>query len=124
MDEKRKMTRVEFHIKGTIRADGRKVSGEVSDLSLKGLFLQLEEPTEHFTLNDEVSIMINLSDPSSDIHIQADGKIVRIEEKGLGVHLEHMDLDSFTHLKNIISYNIGDHEKVMDEFVDTMVENS
>lgn len=124
MDEKRQVTRIEFHIKGTIKGKSKEISGEVSDLSLKGLFLQVDQSTDEFSLQEEVSIEIDLSDPSLDVYIQGDGKIVRIEEHGLGVHLEHIDIDSFTHLKNIISYNVGDHDKVMDEFIDTMVDKN
>ncbi|SDY26644.1 PilZ domain-containing protein [Tindallia californiensis] len=120
MEEKRKVTRIEFHIKGKVKSRNINLIGQVHDLSLKGLFLKVEKPLEASLLGEKVEVLIELMDHASNIEIQAEGSIVRMEENGIGIRLEHIDLDSFTHLKNIISYNAGDHDRIMDEFVDTM----
>ncbi|RQD69598.1 MAG: PilZ domain-containing protein [Tindallia sp. MSAO_Bac2] len=122
MADKRKATRIEFHIKGVITGKTRQVSGKVNDLSLKGLFLEADTSTDKLTVGEEVAVQIELSDSPSNIKISAEGTIVRLEDNGIGVQLDHIDLDSFTHLKNIISYNVGDHDKVMDEFINSMYE--
>lgn len=120
VEEKRKVTRVEFHIKGKVKSGNINLVGQVHDLSLKGLFLKVEKPLKSSLLGEKVDVLIELMDHSSNIEIQAEGSIVRIEDNGIGIKLEHIDLDSFTHLKNIISYNAGDHDRIMDEFIDTM----
>lgn len=111
--EKRDFTRVTFKTEAVVDYKGREIRGEVKNLSLKGMFLLTPEKIEK---NEEVSAKISLSGASSALFISVTGIVVRVEEDGLAFQLTGMDLDSFIHLKNVISYNEGDEGKIMEEF--------
>ncbi len=111
--EKRELVRVPFQIDATISDENRTVQGKIENISLKGMFILTDG---QFKLNDMVQITIHLAGESSDLEIDVTGIIVRKNEKGIGVRFEKVDLDSFIHLRNIVAYNSGDEDQVMDEF--------
>jgi Tfp pilus assembly protein PilZ len=111
--EKRELVRVAFDIEAIIKYEGRTFSGKVDNLSLKGMFIQT---SEKFKLYDTIQITIHLAGETSDLEINLNGLIVRTTEQGIGIQFEKVDLDSFIHLRNIVAYNSGDEDKVMDEF--------
>ncbi len=104
--ERRKHERVEFltSIRVIIDSDGKKidVKGDSKDLSLKGVFI----PTKlKASIGSPCSVKIFLSGASDDIKLNIHGVVARAEEKGLGIVFDSIDVDSFTHLKNIVRYN-------------------
>ncbi|HBF36907.1 MAG TPA: PilZ domain-containing protein [Firmicutes bacterium] len=111
--EKRELIRVPFQIDATILHQDQTYQGKIDNLSLKGMFIQTDG---HFKLRDMIQITVHLAGESSDLGIKLSGIIVRINEQGIGVQFEKVDLDSFIHLRNIVAYNSGDEDKVMDEF--------
>ncbi len=111
--EKRELVRVPFQIDATISDENRTVQGKIENISLKGMFILTDG---QFKLNDMVQVTIHLAGESSDLEIDVSGIIVRKNEKGIGVRFEKVDLDSFIHLRNIVAYNSGDEDQVMDEF--------
>lgn len=113
--EKRELVRVPFQIDATISAESQTVQGKIENISLKGMFILTDG---QFKLNDMVQITIHLAGESSDLEIDVAGIVVRKNEKGIGVRFEKVDLDSFIHLRNIVAYNSGDEDQVMDEFCD------
>lgn len=113
--EKRELVRVPFQIDATITAENQTVQGKIENISLKGMFILTDG---QFELNDMVQITIHLAGESSDLEIDVTGIVVRENEKGIGVRFEKVDLDSFIHLRNIVAYNSGDEDQVMDEFCD------
>ncbi len=113
--EKRELVRVPFQIDATISAENQTVQGKIENISLKGMFILTDG---QFKLNDMVRITIHLAGESSDLEIDVTGIVVRKNEKGIGVRFEKVDLDSFIHLRNIVAYNSGDEDQVMDEFCD------
>jgi hypothetical protein len=54
-------------------------------------------------LNEDVHVRILLSGTSSELSLNLKGRIARHDPRGLAIHFYEMDLDSFTHRKNIIS---------------------
>lgn len=108
----RQFSRVDFHVNATINAAKRQFHGKVQNLSMHGMFLVTDE---RLSLGDLVDITIVLSGSSPEIAITFTGKVCRVAEEGLGFTFEKIDLDSYTHLKNIIAYNIDDADKVMEE---------
>lgn len=108
----RKFSRVPFRVNATIRAAERQFNGSVENLSMNGMFLVTGE---RLALGDPVDITIILTGSDPEIAISFNGKVCRVVENGLGFNFEKIDLDSYTHLKNIISYNSDDAEKVMEE---------
>jgi hypothetical protein len=111
--EKRDFTRVPFETKAVISWEGHSATGMVENLSLKGLFLKTSEKVED---DREVSIKIFLTGSSSKLSIDLDGSVLRSENEGLAIKFKKIDIDSFIHLKNVVSYNQGDADEIMNEF--------
>lgn len=108
----RKFSRVSFRVDATIKTAGRQFHGDVKDLSMSGMFMLTNERLQ---LGDPVDISIALTGTSPEISVNFNGEVSRIDETGIGFTFKMMDLDSYTHLKNIIAYNIDDAEKVLEE---------
>ncbi|MBT1072060.1 PilZ domain-containing protein [Pelotalea chapellei] len=108
----RKFSRVDFKINTSISTANRIFTAEVQNLSMNGMFIKT---SEHLTIDEAVDITMTLTGSYPEISLGFQGKVCRITEVGVGFHFEKIDLDSYTHLKNIIAYNIDDSEKVMEE---------
>jgi hypothetical protein len=108
----RQFTRVRFKVSATIKTAGRLFHGDVENLSMRGMFLGTDE---RLPVGEQAEITIALCATSPEVSITLNGKVCRLGEGGLGFAFEKIDLDSYTHLKNIIAYNIDDPEKVMEE---------
>lgn len=78
------------------------VTGNSRDLSLKGMFVHTEEILE---ANTPCVIIIILSGGVKDIKLSINARVARVEAHGMGIVFDTMDLDSYTHLKNIVQYN-------------------
>jgi hypothetical protein len=108
----RKFSRVQFNVAATIKSADRQFQGSVENLSMTGMFLVTNEQLAE---GETVGITIVLTGTHPEIAVNFNGIVTRISEDGVGFTFEKMDLDSYTHLKNIIAYNIDDAEKVMEE---------
>jgi PilZ domain len=116
----RQFSRVNFRVVATVMAAGHRFSSNVDNLSMSGMFMVTAEQLQ---LGETVDITIVLSDASPGIHVSVTGKVSRIAENGIGFTFEKIDLDSFTHLKNIVAYNLGDADKIMEEVHQAIDEN-
>lgn len=112
--EKRNLSRVLFNTKAVIRYGGAEVDGEVENLSLNGMFIRTQQ---RIPLGETVEITIQLAGDTSSLSIDLEGKVIRTAEKGVGLLYQKVDLDSFIHLRNIVSYNSTDSDSVMEEFL-------
>lgn len=108
----RKFSRVSFRVNATIRTAGRQFQGEVENLSMNGMLLVTGE---QLAMGEPVEITILLTGSDPEISVNLSGKACRQTENGLGFTFERIELDSYTHLRNIVSYNMKDSEKVMEE---------
>lgn len=102
--DRRNGIRVDFATKVFIRVGTQQTlyNGDSRDISLRGVFLQTEDELD---LNSACDIEIQLSGSLDEITLMFKGHIVRKEEKGYAIYFDSVDLDSYTHLKNIIKYN-------------------
>jgi hypothetical protein len=107
--EKRNRSRVGFAtvIRLLIEADGKEIilKGSSRDLSLTGIFLSTENKYECGT---KCSIIICLTGGIDKIELMMKGTVVRISDNGLGIVFDSMDVDTYSHLKNIVQYNSVD----------------
>ena len=101
--EKRVEKRINFHVKGSIEHNGSSCSGDIENLSMKGMFIKACSEIPEGT---DVLAIIHLSGASSDLTVRIDGKVARNEPRGIAVTFNRIDLDSYNYLKNIISYNM------------------
>lgn len=112
MIEKRKFSRVNFKKEVEIFVNGSKYLGEIENLSLKGAYLKTTHPLK---VDDPVEIIIHLT-VNTDFDVNLKGKVIRLTKDGAGIVFDPIDLNSFSHLRNIIAYNFGDDDLVMEEF--------
>lgn len=108
----RKFSRVTFQVNATVTAAGHRFQGEVENLSMKGMFMITGEQLQP---GEPVKISIILHGVKPEINVKVAGKVSRIVDNGIGFTFEKTDLESYTHLKNIIAYNIDDADRVMEE---------
>lgn len=120
MDERRKFFRVAFAIETCFTYQNQPYQGEVRDLSLKGMFVKT---IAQVAIDQILRFTIHLSGDNTDFSMQLNGVVVRITPEGLGIRFEPIDLESFTHLKNIVSYNSQNVEDIDNEFLDFIKEN-
>ncbi len=112
--EKRRFSRVDFTVKALVAAGDTAFRGEVDNLSLHGIFIKTDQ---RLPLGTEVDITIGLAEVEPEIVIHVQATVARHTEEGIGFEFGKIDVDSFTHLRSIISYRKGDADVVMDEFI-------
>ena len=108
----RKFSRVNFKVSATITVAKHQFQGSVENLSMNGMFLIT---SERLAIGDAVEITIYLTGSDPEISVGFSGRTSRVTNEGLGFTFEKIDLDSYTHLKNIVTYNMIDSEKVLEE---------
>jgi len=108
----RKFSRVRFRVEATITIGERQFQGEVGNLSMTGMFLVTDE---RLADGEAVEIKIVLTGVVPLVSVDFSGRVSRTSGNGIGFVFEKIDLDSYMHLKNIVSYNSADAEKVMEE---------
>ncbi len=111
--EQRKHTRVPFHAEAIVKCRDIVIKGKVENLSMKGMLLNT-----NCELNDDdmLEITILLTGSSSQLSVNLMGNVIRRTDTGMAIAFKEMDLDSFIHLRNIISYNSDDADEVIDEY--------
>ncbi len=112
MVDKRYFSRINFTAKSQIEIDDKVYSGELLDLSLRGALLNFKEQIPA-KMNDICTLTINLH--TSDIRLIFDAELVHIDQKGLGFKFISEDVSTMTHLRNLLSLNVGDYDKITDE---------
>jgi len=115
----RKFSRVKFKVTATIKTDDHQFQGDVENLSMNGMLLITGE---RLAVGEPGEITVHLAGTNPEISICLNGRVSRVAENSLGFTFEKIDLDSYTHLKNIISYNMEDSEKVMEEIYNAIDE--
>lgn len=113
MNDRRNFSRVDFRVSALLQAEGVAIKGEVADVSLHGLYIETEERLQ---VGTPVEVTIYLSAAPDPIVINVKGTVARQMPGGLGCNFDRMDVESFAHLRSIISYQGGDESKVMAEF--------
>jgi len=112
--KRRHFTRVPFKTKAVVKYKNREVSGEIENLSLKGMFLRT---SQKIAIDEVVEIEVCLSGSSSRLSMNLNGIVRWHNDEGLGIQIKDIDLDSFIHLRNVVSYNTGDEDAVRVEFL-------
>jgi len=114
IENKRDFTRAAVGVGAEIIAGDRLVRGLVGDVSLKGLFLDCDEQMPE---GKACIVHLLLGDPDSpQLCIEAKGKVIRNLDGGIAVEFTEIGLDSFGHLKNLVSMNAADIDQVESEF--------
>ena len=101
--EKREKSRVPFHLKAIFDYKGETIKGKLDNLSMNGMFIKTDRQIPE---NSKINVTIELSGDTSKLSINITGTVIRYENDGIALTFNNLDLDSFIHLKNIISYNL------------------
>jgi len=118
MEDRRNFSRFNFQVSALLQSEGVAIKGEVKDISLHGLYLETDEVVP---IGTPVELTIYLSATADPVVINISGTVARLVPGGLGCAFAKMDIDSFAHLRSIISYQGGDESKVMAEFAEYFV---
>ncbi len=94
---------------GTITYNSETFGGAVENISLRGLFIQTNTK---LPLHEPVEVSVHHSiDKSMDFA----ATVVRLDDNGLGLLIDKMDVDSLVYLKKLLVEHSGDHEKASNE---------
>jgi len=104
-DDRRKYSRVGFatEIKIDLKTrDQLRLEGNSKDLSQKGIFVTTDQ---RFAMGTLCSVKIYLTGGIEKIELSIEGAIVRETSTGIGIVFNSMDVETYSHLKNIVYYN-------------------
>lgn len=107
-NDRRKYSRVDFTTKIEIHMldeSGQKVTlaANSKDLSQRGVFVKTDKRP---VLDTACQVNVYLSGGIEDLRLEIQGRIVRHTDAGFAVTFESMDIDTYTHLKTLVLYNI------------------
>ena len=113
--EKRRRTRVGFSTQVILTTkDNSEFTATVIDLSLNGVYLDIQDDIPMGTLCD---VKIILPGGIDGMALLMEGEVCRKDPKGMGIRFLSMDPDTFSHLKNIAMYNAPDPDAIEHEIV-------
>ena len=75
-------------------------------------------------VDEIVQVSLFLYGTSSNLSLNISGKVVRKSDAGTAIKFTELDLDSFIHLRNIVSRNAFDEQKIIKEFQEFKTEDS
>ncbi len=105
-NERRKYIRVPFKAAAylwSLKQDAKEIRcDQTRDISLKGIYCYSDIK---FSAGIPCELELHLTDTSSKLVLFLKGRVIRADEKGMGIRFEEMDLDSFFLLKNILYGN-------------------
>lgn len=104
IQERRNGIRVEFETEVFVTVEGmeNRYKGSSKDLSMRGVFIKTAQaPAE----NTPCQVTIKLLGLEEDMVLMMEGRVVRATSDGYAIFFDSVDLDTYTHLKNIVRYN-------------------
>ena len=107
-DDRRKYSRVVFTTRIEIYMldeSGQNVrfTSNSKDLSQRGVFVNTDKRP---SLDTPCRVNVYLSGGIDDLKLEIQGRIVRHTDAGFGVEFESMEVETYTHLKTLVLYNI------------------
>jgi len=78
------------------------ITGSSMNLSVKGIFVKTPKKVSP---GMECKVKIILSGGINELELLIHARVTRVEESGIGIVFDTMDLETYTHLKNIVQYN-------------------
>jgi hypothetical protein len=111
--EKRSNTRVLFHVRSVLKYGDKIIEGEVENLSTGGMLFRT---AAKIPAHESVDITIYLYGSSSNLTLNISGRVKRTTGRGIAIKFTELDLDSFVHLRNIVSRNDLGEKASMKEY--------
>lgn len=107
MAERRRYSRVVYRTPATISQGNQTWESNVLDLSLKGALLAMPEDWEAGN-DQDYDVRFRLHE--SDIELEMDLKLVKESGDLLRFRIDHIDIDSASHLKRLVELNVGNDD--------------
>ncbi|MGF1754512.1 PilZ domain-containing protein [Vibrio makurazakiensis] len=105
MVERRRFSRILYQVPAKITQGTLELESSVQDLSLHGVLLQCDSCSK---LNESLPITVSFALYESDIEIQLEASIISTNNTSMRLRIEHLDIDSISHLKRLVELNVGD----------------
>ncbi len=115
----REFTRVKIGVKVDMStSNGAWAKGTVLDLSGNGVFFSCDQRVEAMAAErcGTCLVTMHLDVCGAPILVEAGGKVTRVDDKGMAVEFNGIDMDSLEHLHNLVRFNSPDTDKVEEEF--------
>lgn len=110
MIDKRQNLRVLFDAKVDVYSEkGEVISNKTKNICLKALYVYSDKKPSIGELCD-VHMFLD-----KDVVLRFKAKVTRCDDEGFVLNFIATDLNSISHLKNILSYNSGDPERIEQE---------
>ncbi len=113
MKEQRKFSRIPFKSEVYLDVAGESVTGKLLDICLKGALI--EESNDRFSARAGETVDMKLELADSDIELKFSCELVHREGTHLGFRFLETDVESMTHLRNLIELNLGDSGQIHEE---------
>lgn len=108
-DERRKNTRVPFRTTADVTFDDASYTDcATADLSTHGVFV---DNISNRIVGDSCRIVLKLTGSTENLTLSMKGEVIRLTNAGVGLHFKEIDLDSYSHLRQIIIYNSDELNK-------------
>jgi len=113
--ERRKHTRVDFCNRADlVFAETSCSARPTKNLSTKGVFV---ENVHNRILGEQCSITLHLTGSIESFSLCMQGVVARVTDNGIGLYFTDIDLEAFTLLRRIITYNCDDPDQQEENFL-------
>lgn len=106
-NERRRFSRIAFHRPAEVEVRGRRTSGELLDVSLKGALIEVPVGAD-LPVGTACSLSIHLDEGGATIRME--GEVAHAKGQHLGFRCDEIDLESIAHLRRLVELNLGDDE--------------
>ncbi|HDY65182.1 MAG TPA: PilZ domain-containing protein [Phycisphaerae bacterium] len=113
--DNRKFPRTDLRIKAAIRGEAAEISGDVENVSLNGLFVRSDD-SKGLNVQDPVEVQIELTGNKSKLTIECNGRIARSDKRGVGIHIQVLDVDTFMKGRNLVAFAADEKDRLEKEF--------
>ncbi|MFP5344704.1 MAG: PilZ domain-containing protein [Gammaproteobacteria bacterium] len=110
-NEQRRHTRIGYTGTASLSNDAGHWEGALFDISLKGALM--ERPADWpGQPGDRYVLTLSLGDDSQ---ITMQVTLAHVSATRMGLHCDHIDLDSISHLRRLVELNLGDPDQLQRE---------
>ncbi|MDN3514988.1 MAG: PilZ domain-containing protein [Candidatus Brocadia sp.] len=113
MSGNRYFSRIKFPAQAQIELNNTIHKLELLDISLRGALLH---SSIHIPLTKGICCLLKIYLPTSNINLTFNAELVHLNKNNLGFKFLDADIDTVTHLRNLLGHNVGNHDKITHEF--------
>ncbi|PWI32066.1 pilus assembly protein PilZ [Vibrio albus] len=105
MTERRRFSRILYQAPAELRQGDTRFSCSIQDLSLHGMLLTSSDDNP---INADKLVDVFFHLPESDIVISLTANVIEITSTLMRTSIDHIDIESISHLKRLVELNMGD----------------